>query len=182
MTVIADSRNVTLQRRYLAGALSVCVLCVLFGVVALFLSPREESTKTRMTVSPAESQLRKALNNKTAPAEATTPARQAEANIAEYKKRLESDPNSSDTPAVLSAMGNLYRQKLMDYKEAARCYERIILDYPQWEGAAAIYPLLSTCYEKSGDYQGMLWIHQEMMKRFPADSQEYLYAKQQLGM
>jgi len=174
---MAEPRNEARQRQYLAGALVLCILLVVVGVVAMVRSGSGTSGPARRVPPPSEQALREALDKNPAPEQTTTPAQQAQETIASYRKKLEADPNSPDTPALLNAMGNLYRQKLLDYKEAARCYERIILEFPQWEAAPAIYPLLSTCYEKNGDHQSLIWLYQEMMKRFPEDSQEYLFAK-----
>jgi tetratricopeptide (TPR) repeat protein len=179
---MAEPRDAARQRRYLAGALALCILFVIVAVAAMIRSGSGTSGPARPVPPPSEQALRKALDQNPAPEQTKTPAQQAQETIASYRKQLEASPNSPDTPAVLNAMGNLYRQKLLDYKEAARCYERIILEFPQWEAAPAIYPLLSTCYEKTGDHQSLLWLYQEMMKRFPEDSQEYLFAKEELGL
>ncbi len=99
-----------------------------------------------------------------------------------YKKYLEQNPQSPDTPAYLSAMGNLYKMKKMDCASAIPYYERIIIEYPEWEGIKSVYPELATCYEETDNYRGKIWIYEEMMKRFPEDSQEYLFAKTSLGL
>jgi tetratricopeptide (TPR) repeat protein len=102
--------------------------------------------------------------------------------IAEYQRRLDDDPKDPNAPVLLNAMGNLTRQKFQDYKEAARYYELLINDYPQWERIASVYPQLATCYERLNDLHNLQWVYKAMMERFPADSQEYLYAKQELGL
>lgn len=102
--------------------------------------------------------------------------------IEHYRSQLEQNPQDPDTPAYLSAMGNLYKMKKMDCASAIPYYERVIIEYPDWEGIKSIYPELVSCYEEVNDYKGKIWIHEEMMKRFPEDSQEYLFAKESLGL
>jgi len=99
-----------------------------------------------------------------------------------YRSHLEQNPQDPNTPAYLTAMGNLYKIKKMDCARAIPYYERVIIDYPDWEGIKSIYPELASCYEEVNDYKGKIWIHEEMMKRFPEDSQEYLFAKKALGL
>ncbi|MGC8737029.1 MAG: tetratricopeptide repeat protein [Candidatus Hydrogenedens sp.] len=99
-----------------------------------------------------------------------------------YHSQLEQNPQDPNTPAYLCAMGNLYKMKKMDCASAIPYYEKVIIDYPDWEGIKSIYPELASCYEEVNDYKGKIWIHEEMMKRFPEDSQEYLFAKKALGL
>lgn len=102
--------------------------------------------------------------------------------IEHYRSQLEQNPQDPNTPAYLTAIGNLYKIKKMDCANAIPYYERVIIDYPDWEGIKSIYPELVSCYEEVNDYKGKIWIHEEMMKRFPEDSQEYLFAKKELGL
>ena len=107
---------------------------------------------------------------------------QARDAIAEYQRRLDDDPKHEDAPALLNAMANLSRQKLGDYREAARYYELLLHDYPAWPNIAKVYPQLATCYERLGDLANLRWVYKQMMEKFPPDSQEYLYAKSELGL
>lgn len=107
---------------------------------------------------------------------------QARDAIAEYQRKLDDDPKHEDAPALLNAMANLSRQKLGDYKEAARYYELLLHDYPAWPNIAKVYPQLATCYERLGDMPNLHWVHKQMIEKFPPDSQEYLYAKSELGL
>ena len=77
------------------------------------------------------------------------------------QKKLNEDPKCPDAPALLNAMANLSRQKLLDYRMAVQYYELPIADYPDWDGIARVYPQLVTCYERSGDIHGM----QDVCKR-----------------
>ncbi|HOK10431.1 MAG TPA: hypothetical protein PLT82_12355 [Candidatus Hydrogenedens sp.] len=99
-----------------------------------------------------------------------------------YRSQMEQDPQDPNTPAYLSAMGNIYKSKKMDCASAIPYYEKVMIDYPQWEGIKSVYPELADCYEQLNDYKGKIWVHQEAMKIFPPDSQEYLYAKTVLGL
>ena len=90
-------------------------------------------------------------------------------------------PSLPTVPGYLLAMGNLYRQKLLDYEEAARCYSLLIHDYPDWEGVPHAYVQLATCYERLNKIQERDWLLEQMMQKLPEDSQEYLYAKTTLS-
>ena len=105
----------------------------------------------------------------------------AKATIADYQKRFAEDARGKDAPAFLFAIGNLSKQKLRDFKEAARNYELLIKDYPAWEGIAAVYPQLMSCYELLNDQQGLRWLYNEMMDKFPPESNEYKYAQVKLN-
>lgn len=110
------------------------------------------------------------------------PQEDVEQVIESYRERIEADPNDEERPALYQAMGNLYRQKLLDYEKAAWSYQQIILEHPDWNGIPRIYVNLATCYEKMDDYENTRRIYMEMMRVLPDDSQEYLYAKEKLGL
>ncbi len=99
-----------------------------------------------------------------------------------YRSQIEENSQDPNTPAYLSAMGNLYKNRKMDCASAIPYYERIVIEFPDWDGIKSVYPELATCYETVNDYRGKIWIYEEMMRRFPEDSQEYLYAKSTLGL
>lgn len=99
-----------------------------------------------------------------------------------YRSQVEKNPQDPNTPAYLSAMGNLYKNRKMDCARAIPYYEKIVIEFPDWQGIKSVFPELATCYETVNDYRGKIWIYEEMMKRFPEDSQEYLYAKSALGL
>jgi len=101
--------------------------------------------------------------------------------IAGYQKRLAEDARGKDVPALLLAMGNLYKQKLRDFKEAARNYELLINEYPEWENIVAVYPQLMSCYELLNDQESLRWLYREMMEKFPPESNEYKYAQVKLN-
>ncbi|MCX5771250.1 MAG: hypothetical protein NTZ09_13420 [Candidatus Hydrogenedentes bacterium] len=104
----------------------------------------------------------------------------AKATIADYQKRFSEDARGKDAPAFLLAMGNLNKQKLRDFKEAARNYELLINDYPDWEGIAGVYPQLMSCYEQLNDQESLRWLYKQMMEKFPPESNEYEYAQTKL--
>lgn len=112
-----------------------------------------------------------------APPARRTPAQIAEETIREHRAALEADPHGEGAPARLSAMGNLYRHKLMNYQEAAQCFEQIIWNFPEWPGKADAFLQLLYCYEKIGDPESQRRVLRQMMESFPPDSQEYLYAR-----
>ncbi len=116
------------------------------------------------------------------PPEPLTAQEETKAKIAEYQKTVDAEPNAENTPALIFAMGNLYLQKLMDYEEAAHCYEALIEKYPEAPNTVDAYAQLSTCYELLNAGEKLNRLHNDMMKKFPPDSQEYLYAKSKLGL
>ncbi|MBN2309268.1 MAG: tetratricopeptide repeat protein [Candidatus Hydrogenedentes bacterium] len=100
--------------------------------------------------------------------------------IEEHKAVIEADPEAEEAPARLNAMASLYSRELGDYKEAARCYEFLLLDYPEWEGLRRVYVHLGLCYERLGDTQSAKQAYRRMMDAFPEESQEYQYAMSKL--
>lgn len=101
--------------------------------------------------------------------------------LAEYEQQVTAQPASEDTPALLMAMGNLCRQKLMDYARAAHYYRRLISEFPDDPNIPMAYVQLGTCYERLEDNRAVRLHYQEMLRRFPEDSREYLFAQEQLG-
>jgi tetratricopeptide (TPR) repeat protein len=101
--------------------------------------------------------------------------------IGAHQKRIEKDRESEEAPALYAAMGNLYRLKVQDYEEAARCYELLLLDYPDWPNIRTVYVQLATCYERLGDWKGVERVYKGMMAKFPKESQEYQYAQAKLA-
>ncbi|MBI4559778.1 MAG: tetratricopeptide repeat protein [Candidatus Hydrogenedentes bacterium] len=165
------------QNKYLIVALVACLAVCVF---AFLRGGSAEEEPGMATGAPAD----RALTAE-APAPASrvrqAPDVRAQATIAEHQAKIDSDPKSPDAPGLRLAQGNLYRQKLRDYAEAARCYELLLLDHPDWEGIGNVYPQLCTCYEKLGETEKARRLFNDMLQKFPADSQEYLYAKTQLG-
>lgn len=96
--------------------------------------------------------------------------------IQSHQAQVDANPKAEEAPALLSAMGNLYTQKLGDYTQAAACYESAIRDYPDWGEVRTAYLQLAMCYERLNDQQNARRIYSLMMEKFPEDSQEYQYA------
>lgn len=99
-------------------------------------------------------------------------AEEAKAVIADYKEVIASDPESDQAPPLVNAIGNLYRQKLMDYESAAEHYRWLISDYPDWPGTRGAYANLSYCYEKLGKKMEARELYREMLDVFPEGSEE----------
>ena len=106
----------------------------------------------------------------------------ARAVIEQHEQRLEANPESEDAPALLHAMGNLARHKLGQYEQAAQYYEVLLEEYPEWKAVRKVYPQLAVCYERMGDELNAQSVYKRMIKRFPEDSQEYRFARAQLGL
>ena len=101
--------------------------------------------------------------------------------ISRHQQRFDEDPRDPDAPALLQAMGNLYRQKLGDYERAAECYELLLEDYPDWTAVRRVYPQLATCYQRLDNRFEEHKVYRRMLKAFPEESQEFKYAAEQLG-
>jgi tetratricopeptide (TPR) repeat protein len=108
------------------------------------------------------------------------PEEQARRQIEEYREKLAEEPESEDAPAYYMAMGNLQLQKFSDYEEAAKAYEQVILEFPEWEGVRKAYLQLEACYQKQEDRTGLKWLYEKMVEAFPEESNEYEYATKQL--
>ena len=102
--------------------------------------------------------------------------------IAAYQQAIDEDPDSAEAPGLMFAMGNLNRQKFMDYAEAARLYELLLNDYPEWEGIGQVYPQLATCYERLGDRDNATRLYKDMMDHFGEGCPEYEFAEAQLAV
>ena len=167
--------------------LGIAVALVLVAAVgAVFSKGGAAPEKPRMTVKPnqgpmsqQEMQEKMETARNVAPPD---PAEEARHSIEQHRARIEAEPDSPERPALLQAMGNLYRLKLIDYPNAAWCYEQIILNYPDWAGTSMVYGDLATCYENMGDQEKATRTYMEMMRVLPETSQEYLYAKDKLGL
>ncbi len=109
-----------------------------------------------------------------------TPQEKTKAILQQYEEELQQDSASENTEAILIAAGNLYRQKLRDYKKAAHYYQRYIDEFPNGPNISLAYVQLSTCFQRLNDGMGANRLHLQMQKVFPKDSQEYQYAQQML--
>lgn len=163
------------------------VLIVVAAAGALFFGEDTPApVKPRITIKPNQGAMtQQEMQEKMEVARSTPapdPADEARRTIEQHRARIDAEPNAPERPALLQAMGNLYGQKLMDYENAAWCYEQIILNYPKWEGTPMIYGSLATCYEKTGDQENATRVYMEMMRVLPETTQEYLYAKDKLGL
>ncbi len=101
----------------------------------------------------------------------------AQSQIEEYLRLVQEKPQADDAPSWLTAAGNLYCQRLMDYEKAAQCYEQVLQSYSSWENLRHVYVQLATCYERLEDWEKARRVYRRMMDAFPVDSQEHLYAK-----
>lgn len=113
--------------------------------------------------------------------EAAPPEKSTDTIIAEHTAKLEANPPPDESAALLSALGNLHKQKKQDYATAARYYEQIIQDYPDWPGIKGVYHQLMTCYSRLDDQGSLRLLYRKMVEVFPPESNEYQFAKDALG-
>ncbi len=171
------------------------IILIISGILGIIINknsdveayPQIEQTRTKnlLIVSPNQpSNLpqEEEIPDKLIPEKVPYNPKDPDITINYYKAFLEKNPNHPDTPAILTAIGNLYLNKKMDYKTAASYFEQVIINYSNWEGARSVYTLLSICYDQLNDYRGKIWLYQEIMKNFPPESQEYQFAKKELGL
>lgn len=112
--------------------------------------------------------------------EAVPPEKSTDTVIAEHTAKLDENPAPDEAAALLSALGNLYKQKKQDYASAARYYEQVIEKYPDWPGIKGVYHQLMTCYTNLDDQASLRLLYRKMMEVFPEESNEYLFAKDAL--
>jgi tetratricopeptide (TPR) repeat protein len=105
----------------------------------------------------------------------------AKALISEYDARLALNPDDPDAAAVLMSMGNLARQKLQNYEQAAHYYRQIITDFPDADNIEMAYIQLGTCYERMDDKPAARRLYRDMRNRFPEGSAAHEFAAAQYG-
>lgn len=108
------------------------------------------------------------------------PAKSSSEDIASvlesYRARYDANPKDKDAPALLAAMGNLYRQKQGNYREAALCFERLIAEHPDAPNIRDAYLQLVICYERAGDAENRQRVLRRIVELYPPESQEHAYA------
>ncbi len=159
---------------YLAAAFVVCVVLVVYKAA----TPNPEQPPALVATRQAVSNTR--TSSQTENTYENQIKKDALQTINAHRKRLDAQTNPEEAPVLLAAMGNLYRNKLSDYRQAAFCYERIIQDYPESPQCTDAFLGLATCYEQMGEVlkcNETLW---KMMKAYPETSQEYAYARAKL--
>jgi tetratricopeptide (TPR) repeat protein len=98
--------------------------------------------------------------------------------IDRYEKLMVQGMDNPENADEMLALANLYLQKRGDYKRAAQWYLEyantyLTAEHPQ---AGLIYIQLLTCYEKLEDNESIMDTCRQMLRVFPPESQEYLYA------
>ena len=113
-----------------------------------------------------------------------TPTRDAQLreDIDNYEHELAVNRSSDETPANLFRLANLYYSNLRDYDKASLYYEELLQNFPDYEGLNTVYPNLVVCYERLGNLPLQRNTFKRMLKYFPSDSQEHLYASVNLGI
>lgn len=161
---------------------SLLVLIVVSASVMAF-RPKSADTAEAMT---ADTEVAVDLNGDGA----SRPSRWAEPTrdqrlkneIEHYETELRTNHESSETPANLYRLANLYYSNLQDYDKASLYYESLIQQFPDYPGLKTVYPNLVVCYERLGKHDLKRNTYRRMMEYFGPDSQEYLWAKQALGL
>jgi tetratricopeptide (TPR) repeat protein len=170
---------------------SLLIVAVLGAALVLWLLlPGQEETPDQpggagapaLAPEPAQQELRQRLEEAQAVPQRVDPQEELLDTIEAQRAAVEADPRSEEAPGLLNAMGNLYLQRLVDYESAAEAYQRLLLEYPDWEGNYSVFPQLEVCYEQLGDGEGLRWLWGLMMERFPPESELHHYGAEQLGV
>jgi len=103
------------------------------------------------------------------------------AAIEKYENEIRYNYASSETPANLFRLGNLYYSKLHEYEKASLHYESLLQSFPDFHGLSTVYPNLAVCYERLGDQALERHTYKRMMEYFAPESEEYDFAKMKLG-
>lgn len=113
-----------------------------------------------------------------------TPTRDKKTAIAieQYENELKYNRGNEDTPANLFRLANLYFAEVHDYEKASNYYEALIQEYPDYRALSTAYRNLVVCYERLGKQEVCRSTLHRMMDHFGPESQEYLFAKQELGL
>ena len=112
----------------------------------------------------------------------TAKERDVASAIEHYEGELRYNRNSSETPANLYRLANLYYSDVRDYEKAALYYEALLQEFPTYPGNTTVYPNLSACYQRLGNPDLERQTYRRMLDFYPADSQERAFARQKLGM
>jgi len=161
---------------YLVVALLLCVAAVGYRLVMpgeAEAPARPAATRTPTTAQPLVAP----------PAPQAPVTRQAEVvtMIDDYRQRVENDPEHPDSAATLMAIGNLYRDRLMDFEQAAAYYEQVIAEYPDSEYRRDVYIQLADCYDRMGNFEMRDAVYRDMLEFFPPESEEHQFARNELG-
>ncbi len=159
--------------------IAIALLCVALGVYKAQSSGKESALRVDNAQAEAAASAQATATDDDP--FANRDRKQAIETIAQHQQELDADRKGPKAPSLLLAMGNLYSQKLLDDQEAVRCYELLLMDFPDWEGAAQVYPFLASCYKRLGDKEKENSVYKRMMEKFTPDTNEYQYAKEQLG-
>jgi len=157
------------------GPLVIAIAVLLAGAAIVYSRGESEAVSVEGNLDAVMQQnaLRAANGEIKARPQRKTPQELAQEQIAEHEATIEANPDSEDTPAYLMAMGNLYRQKMLDYEKAAECYERILKDYPDWNNVRLIYMQLATCYDRMENKEKARDIYKQMLDVFPEGTNEH---------
>jgi hypothetical protein len=144
--------------------------------------PPAESTPAPNSDSPAlEARFKQVLRDKEARPR-PEPVDEMRTAMETYRAQYDADPTGPEAPILLNAMANLAQQRFGDDVRAIQYYEILVLNFPDWEGTPAVYPLLAAAYDRTERFEDARWLHEQMMKRFPPTSPEFQFARERLGL
>ena len=161
---------------YLFLVLAVCAI----GIIVLALRPDREDASPIVPGSPgASTDISNASPAVVQPR--LTPAEEALRTIEAHQAEFDADPGAERAPSLLLSIGNLHAQKTGNYDLAIAGYEKLIAEYPDWEGIRKAFVQLASAYEHKDLWDKAKSVYEEMLRRFPPESIEYQYAQGRLA-
>lgn len=149
----------------LAAAAACCVVIALF-----YASVENPSAAANAEASVTETRAPASSGDWTG---RLSPSNRALLVIEKYETRLAERPDSTDAPALVFAIANLYQRKVRDYEQASEHYMALLAEYPDWEGRRLVFMQLAHCFEMLGDVEGQQWMYHSMLELFPDDAVAY---------
>jgi tetratricopeptide (TPR) repeat protein len=155
------------------GLFALAVIIVIVGVMGMLFSKKEPPAVETHVAAVAK------LEPQAPPP--PTPEEEIQTQIVKQQDEIEKDPKGEDTPAKLLAVCNLH-MKVQNFDKAIEACLRFIADYPASPRVGEAYLQLSSCYKQRNDQAKLNRLYMDMMQKFPKESSEHEYAKQQLGL
>lgn len=95
-----------------------------------------------------------------------------------YERELAADPDNPANARTMIALANLYLQQRQDYARAAQWYREYLNrnNNPDDPQTGVTYAQLLRCYEAMEDSDLIISLCREMIRVFPPERQEYIYA------
>lgn len=99
----------------------------------------------------------------------------------EYLAKLQDASLSDDEYALtLFRLANVYYSALDDYDSAITYFEELIDGYPNYVRTKDAWKYLADCHNRNGDFDQEIAVYNQMITKFPEDSDLNKWAREQL--